>query len=305
VHYFLLNLTYYVQSHDDLCGEYRYIHSSLRSVNHNFNVHSCYLFGVEKLRGLYSRRGLSVRSYGVLFAISTAMYFIAGTYWIVETVTVLEIIYYPDSYANQSPSSLDNKSMVLSVCLGLNFWLSDLLVLIRICILWKDNKLVQGISGLMFTTISILCLTYLTTAQTGLSSNAYRVSRSLPVAFGDTSGNAAILLSLGFNIWATALISFRLWKYKKAIRQSQSSVTALTRKSLSLLTEYGALYCLIWAAFAMFSAYRTPSQSPSLSYALNQTVVQVSGIYPTAIVVLVCMRQRVGDETNSIPELLR
>jgi len=263
------------------------------------------LFGFSAVILIY--RGLLVRSYGFLFAISTAMYFIAGTYWVVETVTILQIIYYPDLYANQSSSSLNNKSMVLSVCLGLNFWLSDLLVLFRTCILWKGNRLVQCVSGLMFVTITACCLTYLATAQPGISAYYYQGAHTLPVAFGDSSGDAAVMLSLGLNIWATALVSFKLWKYKKAIGASHAlaSLTSLTRRSLSMLTEYGALYCLIWATFTIFSVYRTHSQSAAVSYALEQVVVQVSGIYPTVIVVLVCMRQRVRDEIDPFPELPR
>lgn len=48
------------------------------------------------------------------------MYIVATVYWIVETVTLLQTLYLPSEYANQSQNSLIDKSLTLTICLGLN-----------------------------------------------------------------------------------------------------------------------------------------------------------------------------------------
>ena len=67
-----------------------------------------------------SYRGLRVYSYAFLFVTTSAMYIISTVYWVVETVTLLQTLYLPSEYANQSESSLIHKSLTLTICLGLN-----------------------------------------------------------------------------------------------------------------------------------------------------------------------------------------
>jgi len=194
-----------------------------------------------------------------------------------------------------------NKLLVLTVCLGLNFLLSDLIILYRTCILWRDNRIVQGISGLVFVATLALLLADLFTTQPVLSAYANNVEH-VPIAIKNTYGGIAILISLGLNIWATVLISVKLWQYGNTVSKANASLMALTYKSLSLLSEYGALYCIIQMIFTVFSVYKASSQSAAISSALDQIVVQVSGIYPTTIIVLVCLR-KVEETNGSVSEL--
>ncbi|VDB95813.1 unnamed protein product [Peniophora sp. CBMAI 1063] len=254
------------------------------------------LFGVFTLLFFFSStiliyRGLRVHSYAFLFATTSAMYIVSTVYWIVETVTLLQTLYLPSEYAYQSEDSLIHKSLTLTVCLGLNVFFGDAIILWRTCALWKDNKWIRWISVVAFVAITGLEIADAATSKSDIANYTTSVAR-LPVAFKNIYGGVSIFLSLAFNVWATSLAAARTWLYQRALRRSQTSTTGLTRKSLVLLIECGALYCIVWTAFIVFSVYRgyDPEGAPA-SYALDQAVVQLSGCYPCVIVVLVCLRK--------------
>ncbi|KAI0033885.1 hypothetical protein K488DRAFT_69558 [Vararia minispora EC-137] len=239
---------------------------------------------------IFAQRGLRIWSYLFLLITTVAMYIVASTYWAIETTTLLLIIYFPDAYAIQSPTSLDHKSLALTVCLGLNIWFSDVIVLWRTWVLWQNMLPVRVVSATIFVGITGVLLADVTTTRAQLHDYTNNVAH-LPIAFRNLFGGIGIFLSFGFNIWATMLAGIKAWQYVRTTRRSGTGGTGTTRQSLALLLECGALYIVLWAAFIAFSAFRNPSQSPSLSYALDQAVVQISAIYPTVIVVLVSLHK--------------
>lgn len=114
-------------------------------------------------------------------------------------------------------------------------------------------------------------------------------------------------LTLATNISATALIAYKAWRHRCSIKEHLCDGNARTRveKVLSLLVESGAIYCGFWALSV--GSYFLPggqdavrSSKPSGDIALGDvicsTAVQISGIYPTIIIILVCIQKTHCDK---------
>ncbi|THH14326.1 hypothetical protein EW146_g5994 [Bondarzewia mesenterica] len=109
----------------------------------------------------------------------------------------------------------------------------------------------------------------------------------------------AYLLSLFTNILATSLITFKAWKYSRSINAylgNSSPTNIKVGAILALLVESGFLYCAVWIVFfvSLFS------QNSSFKAAMQVIMVQISGIYPTVVIVLVSLQKTAWDMTASI-----
>ncbi|TFY53896.1 hypothetical protein EVG20_g9926 [Dentipellis fragilis] len=131
------------------------------------------------------------------------------------------------------------------------------------------------------------------------------------------SGIIAFGGSLLTNIWATSLIAIKAWQYRQNIHIHFKEGNAMVRaeKVFSLLVESGSLYCCLLVVFILGQFGPLPTMA---SYIMAICVIQISvrpivvlvlipppcfsssnahmprraqGIYPTIILVLVCLQK--------------
>ncbi|KAJ6549297.1 hypothetical protein DFH09DRAFT_620199 [Mycena vulgaris] len=167
-----------------------------------------------------------------------------------------------------------------------NYFMSDAIVVWRAWMLWQDNLRIKVLLSLcMFGT-----LVGITTDMTFVA--LYLVGNT---KFTPTGARTLILvLSLMFtNVVSTTLIGVKVWHYRKQIKDllalPKNSRTNIER-ILIILTESGAIYCLIWIP-QLYVVLSTTSVD-NTGYKITANIVpQLSAIYPVVVVLLVAMEK--------------
>ncbi|KAK0219390.1 hypothetical protein EDD85DRAFT_942139 [Armillaria nabsnona] len=112
---------------------------------------------------------------------------------------------------------------------------------------------------------------------------------------------AFILSTLSTNLWATTLVAYRTWSHFKLVRHltGVSILGSFRRQSaiLPILIESGTLYCCTWLiVIAVFLS------SSNAIYIMIDTISQLTAIYPTLIITLVCVRSTLDVAIETFQE---
>ncbi|KAJ8081288.1 hypothetical protein PM082_007122 [Marasmius tenuissimus] len=113
---------------------------------------------------------------------------------------------------------------------------------------------------------------------------------------------ATYVLSMVTNFAATAVIGYMAWRHRQQIKASLAPCPKRERfgRRLVLVFESGVVYTTLW--IIQLAVLVAPGSDDFLNQAFRQVfsaaATQLVGIYPTAIVVLVYMRQSVWDSTG-------
>ncbi|KAH9980364.1 hypothetical protein BGW80DRAFT_1442298 [Lactifluus volemus] len=97
---------------------------------------------------------------------------------------------------------------------------------------------------------------------------------------------------VGTNLWATSFMFIRAWQHRRFLRSvfDKENAKSKAEKTLAFLVESGAIYLCIWVTYITMLACRI-----SWVAVLDTNLVQIVGIYPTAIVVVITMRMSATD----------
>ncbi|KAI0320552.1 hypothetical protein OF83DRAFT_1169255 [Amylostereum chailletii] len=184
---------------------------------------------------------------------------------------------------------------VPTVVLTINIVLSDAIVLWRAWILWSRNRVLSALS------IALLVATLVTAA---IDTHSACTGSSGQLFGGDKVGLAVFILSFVTNVWSTSLIGFKAWQHRRVLKENLQAGSARTRveKVLALLVESGAVYCVIWAylvTYQIVGYFEDLNTAPASTLRFNKTgwnlltggLIQLIGIYPTIVVVLVCLEK--------------
>ncbi|PBK87688.1 hypothetical protein ARMGADRAFT_1065917 [Armillaria gallica] len=176
-----------------------------------------------------------------------------------------------------------------------NIALGDSIVIWRAWILWNRRWWIILSSMLLL----------LGTVASG-SGLVYAVATApVGVVFTDPSleawAIAFILSTLSTNLWATTLVAYRTWSHFKLVRHltGVSILGNFRRQSavLPILIESGTLYCCTWLiVIAVFLS------SSNAIYIMIDTISQLTAIYPTLIITLVCVRSTLDVAIETFQE---
>ncbi|PBL03943.1 hypothetical protein ARMGADRAFT_1004608 [Armillaria gallica] len=167
-----------------------------------------------------------------------------------------------------------------------NFMFGDGIILWRAWVLWKCDRRILCMSViLLLITLGMGC---------GLG---YTLTHP-PEPFVDTEsrnpasviwGAGAMISTMITNICATSLIAYRIWTHHRLIRSltGESLAAQFTKQNsiLIFLIESGMLYVCTW--FAAIFAFIFSSNG---IYIMLGMLAQLTAIYPTLIIMLVCVR---------------
>ncbi|KAH9969517.1 hypothetical protein BC827DRAFT_1372328 [Russula dissimulans] len=184
---------------------------------------------------------------------------------------------------------------VLKYLPSVNFMLSDGILLWRAWVLWNRRFL------LFITPLIFLVCTFGTTiasainffnifqfeGKSGYTMNKGQASTTTILIW------SAIFFTIGTNIWATGLIFIRAWQHRRVLRSLgvKGTFKSNTEKTLAFLVESGALYLCIWIAYLSTSVV---TATPGMDF-FGAVTVQLAGMYPTMIVVVVAMQLSTAD----------
>ncbi|KAK0480337.1 hypothetical protein IW261DRAFT_129155 [Armillaria novae-zelandiae] len=189
---------------------------------------------------------------------------------------------FQDSSVLEDDSNPVVLSQIIVECIG--FIIGDCIVTWRAWVLWnRDRRILYASSILILGSVGTGIRLFQTLASSSKPISIYRD--------GSTSvwTTSAMILSLSTNVLATTLIGYRAWIHRRLMRSLNGgsySAAQLYGKIdiLALLIESGALYCCTW--FAMIFVFVFVNSG---TYFMIDMLAQLSSIYPTLIITLVCL----------------
>ncbi|KAJ6450759.1 hypothetical protein C8R45DRAFT_848827 [Mycena sanguinolenta] len=254
------------------------------------------LFGILSLLFLLStialaQQGINVRPRFFMLTATVTMYVASAIHWGLNLYTMMREISDPDGWAVLPIGKSWLWSVVTTIALFFNFWIGDMVVMWRACVVWAWRRDVKIIFLVFLTTPVILATIDVSTAHPTSNMATFQ-----PNAFG----LAALLVSLSSNLWATSLMGYKAWTHRKKIRSylETESRTSAAYSILAIATESGFLYCGIWGMFIVTTMIN--SKSPSrFTHAIAGAVPQLVGLYPMIIMLLVALRKTYCDQEIS------
>ncbi|KAJ7752905.1 hypothetical protein B0H16DRAFT_1459627 [Mycena metata] len=149
--------------------------------------------------------------------------------------------------------------------------------------------------SLIFSIIDVTCLTGAGWSnQSGLADG------------GGVCDNAELIawaFSFVTNATCTLLIGVKAWQHRRSTRalaMTHNSSRMSTNRILSLLVESGFVYCLFW--LTQYILFVDISRGSPAIYAYELFAAlgdQISGMYPTLIIVIVNLHQTIWDQNSS------
>ncbi|KAI0315584.1 hypothetical protein OF83DRAFT_1061836 [Amylostereum chailletii] len=238
------------------------------------------LFGMFSLLVLFStfillRRGTGFLPNLSMLAATMVMYLSAASHWALDIYTLMKQIQDPRGFR-----PVYSWSVGTTVVVFLNFWFSDFIVIWRACILWQWDRRVVAISAaLLFATLTFASLN-VAFSRPPSNNPAFQV---------DVFGIVGLAMSLMANLWATSLIAVRAWSHRRSIKAhlNNGSRKTAVQSIMALLVESGILYCIVWAMFILSKI----AKLGRFRHSLANAIPQLTGIYPTVIIVLVCLQK--------------
>ncbi|KAJ7161130.1 hypothetical protein C8R46DRAFT_1353757 [Mycena filopes] len=182
-----------------------------------------------------------------------------------------------------------------------NMIVGDSVVIWRAWVLHQGPRWVVSIPCLMllmsfiFSVIDITCLT-----------GAGWSNQSAIAGGGAVCAHAELIswaFSLVTNASCTILIGFRAWQHRRSMRALNivgNPRRVSTDKVLSLLVESGFIYCLFW--LTQYILFVDVSRETPVIYAYELFAGmgdQISGMYPTLIIVIVNLHHTIWEESSS------
>ncbi|KAI0317242.1 hypothetical protein OF83DRAFT_1122238 [Amylostereum chailletii] len=245
--------------------------------------------------------GLNTLPHRAMLGATALMLTMATIHWVFEVIYVTHSL---SEYAHSSGCGTDVEIFgaffisqytvtTEAVVLGTNSFLGDVIVLWRACQLCGRSRTVVAVSVLLLTCNIVL----------GVLDIRYRTIIGHHAVIADVEANtslfglAIIVNALVSNMWATALVASQAWKHRRLVRDSlaKGSRRTTVEKVLALLTESGAIYCVLWIIFIVTAL---SSGLGAFEFVVLQCMPQIISIYPTVIVVMVALRKTYGSDTE-------
>ncbi|KAJ7124382.1 hypothetical protein C8R44DRAFT_783409 [Mycena epipterygia] len=249
------------------------------------------LFGVLSLLVLFStvtlfQRGIEFRPRLFMLVATLTMYVASGTHWGLNLYTMMREIRDSDGWAALPIQPRYRWSVASTIALSFNFWISDVVVMWRACVLWAWHRYVK------------LAFIVLLTAPVLLAIIDVSVSRPASSFIPNAYGLSALFVSLFSNLWATSLVGYKAWVHRKNIQVyiGNESTKSAASSILVILTESGFLYCGTLAVFIVASVIGTKSYT-FFTYVISCAAPQLVGLYPTIIILLVAFRKTHCDQS--------
>ncbi|KAK0430686.1 hypothetical protein EV421DRAFT_244807 [Armillaria borealis] len=182
-----------------------------------------------------------------------------------------------------------------------NFFIGDGIMLWRAWILCNRSRWILWVS-------SILGVTAFATTASALLPHLWGseplTSTASDGVFAGVHATIAMILTLSINVWATSLIAYRTWTHHRLIRSltgaSFASQFFKQHGILSLMIESGIFYCCTWFATVIIAV--TASNG---IYILFCMLAQLTAIYPTLIIALVCLKSTLDVVMQSSQQMSR
>ncbi|KAL5485981.1 hypothetical protein ACEPAI_7025 [Sanghuangporus weigelae] len=227
-----------------------------------------------------------------MFSITISMFLLSTVFWAVSVANL--IVTLNGSYASSPDQSSEWPRLfpTFNALLLVNYVFTDSVVVWHAWVLCKDgNKAILTIPMffLICTSNHVCTRNYWHQSFNGC------LRRNLNHII-DISQMTNLVLSLLTNIFATSIIAYRAWQHRQSIRETLSrerDTSTKVEKILALLVESGLIYCVSGIMVLLASVLRLPFGILGDFY--TPVHVQVAGIYPTVVLVLVSQQRSLKE----------
>ncbi|KAG7097992.1 hypothetical protein E1B28_005300 [Marasmius oreades] len=184
----------------------------------------------------------------------------------------------------------------------INMLVGDSVVIWRAWVLCQNTRLqkfvyvpiVMLLACVVFTAIGLDCL----------SSNGYHEQSTIPAGSKACRWGQPIAwgISLATNAVSTSFIAIRAWQHRQLMKLNFGARKSRSQKVLIILVESGFIYCLFWMTQLNLFFGREPKRNfvNFLCIFLNAIGDQISGVYPTCIIILVSMHCSMSEPDSSV-----
>ncbi|KAJ6479960.1 hypothetical protein C8R47DRAFT_983222 [Mycena vitilis] len=172
----------------------------------------------------------------------------------------------------------------------LTYFLSDIIVVWRAWVIWPDNRIVHA----------ALAVCIVATGATSLTLAVFNYKTEFQHVHYTTYtqnflGTFSLLVT---NFFATVLISWKLWYYRRNVKKyinREANGHTKVENVLILLMESGGLYCAFWILLMVgdFGYY-------GHDFEFEWFQPNISGLYPTIIIFMVSRQMMMGEEVLSV-----
>ncbi|EJD00035.1 uncharacterized protein FOMMEDRAFT_159616 [Fomitiporia mediterranea MF3/22] len=235
------------------------------------------------------RRGLKSRTNKIMFSATIFMFCTTTGYWIGGIASVISLI--KSRLLSPRPQDPAISLPLFRAIVLLNYIVTDGVVIWRAAVLCRDTgrkTIVMSIVFLICASVSILLTIALRIGTTILGSD-----RSARLdAIVEVTQVVNLALSFLANLSATSIVCVKAWRYRKDLGQGFNRRTKVERIFI-ILIESGLLYCSSGILAIIASVIRLPHGTLGDIY--TRIHVQIAGIYPTIVLVLIS-QQRTLEE---------
>ncbi|THU83203.1 hypothetical protein K435DRAFT_971657 [Dendrothele bispora CBS 962.96] len=257
---------------------------------------------VQSSNGLKSARSqIMLAVTCLLFLSSTALLSLNATWFLRNKIRKTLILDPQDSLADKweaSQSEISRFGQPSEALFLLNMMVGDAVVVWRAWVIWERRHalilfpVICLLAALGFAITDIICLhaSSLPTAST-IPIGARICVWAEPISWA---------LSLLTNIVSTSLIAIKAWLFRQAIKQLLGSTPPRSRahRIMILLVESGFIYCFFWIGEVVLFIPIDRNSNAQFAWVFFASIGdQISGIYPTAIIVLVSLQQTFVETT--------
>ncbi|EIM91593.1 uncharacterized protein STEHIDRAFT_153223 [Stereum hirsutum FP-91666 SS1] len=217
-------------------------------------------------------KGLKSRVNAIMFLATLLMFTVSIAHWVLTLVFFMDTML--ASILSCSPKTGPVRDFVAREWLPLiNILLTDAIVL------WR-TWVVLGHKSKLFLVV-------------GYSIVLACIVITLALKFTDY---AMFACTIAINLCSTIIMGYKTWSHRRMMKKNDLLAVNATavQMALILLVESGALYCVLW--ILTMSLLLTGMENGFLIMA--SILVPVSGIYPTIIIVLVCLQKAHHDTLN-------
>ncbi|PAV21538.1 hypothetical protein PNOK_0149500 [Pyrrhoderma noxium] len=221
-----------------------------------------------------------------MFYMSLFMFFLSTLYWASSVANLIVTIHvFLLSDKNPTRSIAFSLFPLLNAIITINYFLSDGVVVWRAWVICRDSRVKMLTLPIFFLLclFACICVTIGFRAYMTFPQNDNKLNYAI-----DVSQVTGLVLSFFTNISATAAIWYQFWQHRREVsstlREVQRSNTKVER-ILLLLIESGLIYCLSGVVVLISVFVRLPSGTLGDIY--HPIHVQVAGIYPTVVFLLV------------------
>ncbi|KAI0030278.1 hypothetical protein K488DRAFT_87913 [Vararia minispora EC-137] len=262
----------------------------------------CALFAVAV--SVFIKRGLQQRRSVLMFLLIILMFLLSAAHW------AFQVAFVSSNWLVREEAVLQPGAVPIALE-TVNVLLSDAIVLWRMCVLWRNDVAILVLAGVLWLVNIGVSIANVISEYYWQTHPMQYMLQVQPIYTDTVLGSVALALSLASNLAATSLISWKAWRHRQLIRRHLSSGAKRTRveRVMSLLIESGTLYCVIWILYTINSrssamninhkladASQTPNGQPFVvtfygTEYFNRFMAQLTGIYPTIIIVLVALQK--------------